>query len=225
MTARMIAELAASALKVVQGGSAYVVAAGALLAVFGGKRSTAALERWRDAFWRAASYPFQARQRDRGELAAFREQTIARSEAILAELRPNGGASLRDSMTRVETRLASALGRVDLIMSAVGTVAAYETDPEGLCVWTSPAYCELAGRPAADLLGWGWIVALHHDDADHVRDCWRSSVDDRRAFEMRFRLVRPDGTPVPVLSRATPLFAGHRLIGWSGLMKAEEQVA
>jgi PAS domain S-box-containing protein len=222
VTARLLAAIG----EALNNWSGYVVAATALIAVIGGKRTTAVIARWRDAFWGAVTSPFTAGPRSAAALEDFRAKSTARMDAILAELRPNGGASLRDSITRIEAQNAVALGRIDIVMVALGDqVAAYETDHAGLCVWTSPAYCDLVGRPAADLLGWGWIVALHHDDADHVRDCWRSSVDDRRAFEMRFRLVRPDGTPVPVLSRATPLFAGHRLIGWSGLMKAEEQVA
>ena len=222
MTARLLADVG----EALNNWSGYVVAATALIAVIGGKRTTAVIARWRDAFWCAVTSPFTAGPRSAAALEDFRAKSTARMDAILAELRPNGGASLRDSITRIEAQNAVALGRIDIVMVALGDqVAAYETDHAGLCVCTSPAYCDLVGRPAADLLGWGWIVALHHDDADHVRDCWRSSVDDRRAFEMRFRLVRPDGTPVPVLSRATPLFAGHRLIGWSGLMKAEEQVA
>lgn len=222
MTAPTIAKAAQAALETLQGSAAYLMSAGALLAVLGGKQTTAALARWRDAFWSTVSSPFTAGPRSAAALEEFRAKSAARMDEILAELRPNGGGSLRDSITRIEAQNAIALGRIDIVMVALGDqVAAYETDHAGLCVWTSPAYCDLVGRPAPDLLGWGWIVALHHEDADHVRDSWRSSVDDRRAFEMRFRLVRPDGTPIPVLSRATPLFAGPRLIGWSGLMKAD----
>ena len=220
MTVPTIVRAAQASLEALQGSAAYLMSGGALLAVLGGKRTTAALGRWRDAFWSAVSAPFMAGPRSAAALEEFRAKSTARMDEILAELRPNGGGSLRDL---IATQNAVVLGRIELVMGALGDqVAAYETDPAGLCVWTSPAYCELVGRPAPDLLGWGWIVALHHDDADHVRDAWRSSVDDRRAFEMRFRLVRPDGTPVPVLSRATPLFAGPRLIGWSGLMKADQ---
>lgn len=203
--------------------SGYVVAATALLAVIGGKRTTAAMARWRDAFWGAVTSPFTAGLRSAAELEEFRQKSTARMEEILAELRPNGGASLRDSIIRIEAQNVIALGRIDLVMHSLGdAIAAYETDNQGLCVWASPAYCALVGRPASDLLGWGWILTLHQEDSDHVRDCWRSSVEDRRAFEMRFRMVRPDGAHLPVLSRATPLFAGSRLIGWSGMMKAEQ---
>ena len=202
--------------------SGYIVAAGALLAVIGGKRTTGALARWRDAFWGALTAPWSNGPKSTAALEEFRAKATARMDAILAELRPNGGGSLRDAISRIETQNAVALGRIDLVMIAMGDqVAGYETDAAGLCVWTSPAYCALVGRAAHELLGWGWIVGLHHDDADHVRDGWRSSVEDRRTFEQRFRMVRPDGLVVPVISRATPILAGARLVGWSGLVRID----
>jgi PAS domain-containing protein len=218
-----IIKAAQGALEALQGSAAYLMSGGALLAVLGGKRTTAALARWRDAFWLAVSAPFTVGPRSAAALEEFRAKSTARMDEILAELRPNGGGSMRDSITRIETQNTVALGRIDLVMGAVGhRIAAYETDHTGLCVWTSPAYCELVDRPAADQLGWGWVTVLHPDDADHVRDNWRSAVDERRAFEMRFRIRRPSGEAIPVKSRATPLFAGPRLVGWSGLVTVEE---
>ncbi len=202
---------------------AYLAAAGALLALIGGKRTLAALTRWRDAFWSAVVAPWSQGPRSAAALEEFRAKSSARMDEILSELRPNGGGSLRDAIARIETQNAIALGRIDLVVVALGDqVAGYETDAAGLCVWTSPAYCALVARSPNELLGWGWITALHPDDADHVRDNWRSSVEDRRTYEQRFRMIRPDGQAIPVVSRASPIFAGPRLVGWSGLVRIDQ---
>ena len=218
-----LAGIAAAAGSAVSAWSGYIIAAGALLAVIGGKRTTEALTRWRDAFWGAVTAPYTAGPRSAAALEDFRAKSAARMDEILSELRPNGGGSLRDAISRIETQNAIALGRIDLVMVALGDqVAGYETDAAGLCVWTSPAYCELVARSPNELLGWGWITALHPDDADHVRDNWRSSIEDRRTYEQRFRMVRPDGHAIPVISRASPIFAGPRLVGWSGLVRIDQ---
>jgi PAS domain S-box-containing protein len=191
----------------------------ALLLLLLGKAVWLSVGKWRDSIMEAVVKPFTSGPRSAAALEEFRAMSVARWQEILNELRPNGGGSLRDAVSRIETQTAVALGRIDIVMSAMGDqVAAYEADGSGLFVWTSRGYCALVGRPPNELLGWGWIVGLHPEDADHVRENWRSSVEDRRVFEHRFRMMRADGEPVPVISRAGPIFVAGRLVGWSGLV-------
>lgn len=222
MTGEAVANFASVAVKAVQSWSAYVVPAGALIAVFGGKRTTAALERWRDAFWSTVTRPFTADIRSAAALAEFRAATKARMDEILAELRPNGGTSIRDAIGRVEERQIWQAGRTDLIMLALAEASAvYETDNFGQCIWVSPAYCKITGRTLEECLGWGWVVVIHPDDAARVRVEWASAVEDRRPFGMHYRMVHADGHPFNVHSVASPRMIGSKLLGWSGLVTVE----
>jgi len=191
--------------------SGFVVGFGILAAVFLGSRVVPALARWRDSVWAAVARPFQA---------GARAEALARE--VLAELRPNGGMSLRDAVMRVEDRQIRFQARMGfLLRDATEAVATFETNAEGLCTWVSPAYAKLCGRPAADLMGWGWVIAIHDDDIETVRQEWRLAVEERRPFERHMRIVHPAGHSVPVISRAVPLTASGKLVGWSGAWEIE----
>lgn len=189
----------------------------ALIAIVAGKDSLGALGRWRDGVLKAVFYPFAGEQRAR----ARAEKTEKLVEAILVELKTNGGSSLKDAINRIEDRQVRMDGRIDWMLT-LDNAAMFEADHEGLCIWVSLAYQALTGRPAAEVLGWGWIAAVHDEDIDRIRLGWKSAVEEQRAFSMRFRIVRLDGAVIPVHSTAHPLHAGPRVIGWAGMVTVEE---
>lgn len=182
----------------------------ALLVLFGGKRPLAALGRWRDAVVAAMFHPL---------MAGARAEKLG--EAILAEITTNGGSSLKDAINRIEEGLIRQGGRINLLLTMDDAAAVFETDGSGLCIWVSPAYLRLTGRPMDEILGWGWVTTIHKDDIDHVRQDWRSAVEERRAFVGRFRMIRPDGHVIRVQSAARTLEVGDRVVGWVGVVTAE----
>lgn len=191
--------------------SALAVALIALMAIMGGKTPMGAIARWRDSVLRAIFHPFLAGARAEGAI-----------KEVLAELRENGGSSLKDAVVRIEERQVRLGGRVDLVMLALDDAAAvYETGPDGHCVWASPAYQRIVGRTLEELHGWGWTIVLHQDDADRVRQEWRLVIEERRSFAMHFRMVHSNGHTFRVYSTANPLMMGAKVIGWSGLVTLE----
>lgn len=220
----MGAGAASDLLKLLQDWSALALAVAAILSIVFGKSVRVALSKWRDDVLEAAFRPFTTVEADRRSLAEFRKQSVERWEAILAELRPNGGTSLKDAISRIEERQVWQWGRTDLIMHAMADAAAvYETDHTGHCVWVSPAYCRVTGRTLEECLGLGWVVVIHPDDAIRVRTEWESAVADHRPFGMHYRMVHADGHPFKVHSVASPRTIGARLLGWSGLVTVEGQ--
>ncbi len=195
----------AGAIKFLQDWAALIVAAGALLAIVAGKNSLAAMGRWRDAVVGAVFYPI---------MAGVRAEKLA--QAILVELKTNGGTSLKDAVNRIEERQVRQDGRFNLLLAMDDADAMFETDRNGLFTWVSPAHQRLTGRPIEEVLGWGWIAAVHDDDIDHVRQNWKAAVDEQRGFSMRFRIVRLGGDVVSVHATANTLKAGLVVIGWAG---------
>jgi len=202
---------AATAIEFVKEWSALGVAGAALLAILAGKGSLAALGRWRDAVFGAVFRPF---------FAGARAEKLG--EAILVELKTNGGSSLKDAINRIEDRLVRMDGRVNLMLTGEDAVAAFEADHEGLCIWISPAHQKLTGRGLDEVKGRGWFSFIHDDDCDHVREAWLSAVTGGWPFSTRFRIVRLDGAVIHVHSTANPLMAGLRVVGWSGLISVED---
>ena len=207
----MAGGIAATALKFAQDWAALGTAGAALVVLFGGKGPLAAIARWRDAVFGAAVRPL---------MSGARAEKLA--QAILLELKTNGGSSLKDAINRIEERQVRMDGRIALMLTPDDAVAAFEADGDGLCVWISPAHAKLTGRALDEVQGRGWLSFVHADDAEHVREAWTSAVTGGWPFSTRFRIVHRDGATVHVHSTANPLTAGLRTVGWSGLITVEE---
>jgi len=204
-------EMAAKALRFAQDWAALATAAGALAMLFWGKGPMSALGRWRDAVLGAAFRPL---------FAGVRAEKLG--QAILLELKTNGGASLKDAVLRIEDNQIRGNSLMHLMLTQDDAVAAFMTDGAGLYDWISPAHHRLTGRSLDDVRGWGWLAFVHVDDAEHVREAWVLAVKGGWPFSTRFRVVRADGAVVPVHGTANPLRAGPRVIGWSGLVTIED---
>jgi PAS domain S-box-containing protein len=143
---------------------------------------------------------------------ARQQQTL---DAIMYELRPNGGSSLRDAVARIEARVAKGESKVNALFGEVG-VAMLEADSDGACTFVSPAWSRLTGVSISDAIGWGWINSVHHGDRDAVVHEWRSAVEQHRACSLRFRLARDPQCRVNVQRR--PVVSGGSLIAYVGVM-------
>ena len=207
-----------TAIEFVKDWSALGVAGAALLAILAGKGSLSALGRWRDGVARAVFYPFAGEQRAK----ARAEKTEKIVEAILVELKTNGGSSLKDAINRIEDNQLRGNSLTHLILARDDGLAAFMTDKDGLYDWISPAHQKLTGRGLDEVQGRGWFSFIHDDDCEHVREAWLSAVKGGWPFSTRFRIVRRDGSAVGVHSTANPLMAGQRVVGWSGLISIEE---
>ncbi len=53
--------------------------------------------------------------------------------------------------------------------------------------------CTFAGRPVADLLGWGWQDLLHPAERDQVAAAWKNTAAKAQGYEVVCRLRRFDG--------------------------------
>lgn len=143
--------------------------------------------------------------------------------AVLAELRPNGGTSLRDAINRLErTQVEQALARQksDARIMAVlnyDAVPMFESDAEGRCLWVNRAMLVITGRTDAEMLDHGWTNAIHPEDRPRVRELWEAAIREVRAFEEEFRYARPDGHAVRAYVTARPILASNGdLQGWLG---------
>lgn len=99
------------------------------------------------------------------------------------EFKPNGGSSIRDSLNRLETSVASSRQTSLTLASALG-VAYFQTDAEGKYKYVSREWQRMAGMFAEDAMGNGWINGIARDDRMRVASEWRESVSHHRAFRV-----------------------------------------
>ena len=132
--------------------------------------------------------PWRDAQGAIGGIFAFSEVVTGR-EGIGSSTDSSGRKSaeqaLRDSERRFRTLAESASDVV------------WTTGPDGKENREGQSWSDFAGSQ-----GWG---ALHPDDVEAARQAWDAAVAARRGYEAEYRLLRTDGTWVPVLARGTPV--------------------
>ena len=102
-------------------------------------------------------------------------------------------------------------------MSNFSSVGIYETDANGLGLYTNPRWQEITGLSFNESLGEGWISAIHPDDTESVLKEWVRTVKAKQIFEMEYRFKKPNGEIRWVNSRANSIKSDdQKIIGFVG---------
>jgi len=80
------------------------------------------------------------------------------------------------------------------------------TDPTGACTYLNRPWYELTGQTEADALGYGWLDAVHPDDAPATAAAFRDANDRQGAFRVVYRLRNTAGHYRWAIDAATPRF-------------------
>lgn len=148
---------------------------------------------------------------------------LAQLDAVVASVRPNGGASLYDKIDSIDRRLAVAEVRSKTVLSTM-CLGEWHSNSEGVCVYVSPAACRLVGRSSEDFLGNNWHNVVWPEDRERVADEWAAAVRGQRVFEMRYRWWTHTGELVPIYATANPLFASDgTLTGWLAVVDRDTE--
>ena len=150
------------------------------------------------------------------KLVETNDQQQALLTWIQAEMKPNGGSSLRDAIGRIETRGAASETKINLVFAQL-SVAAFETDVNGKCLFVTDAWSRLTGIPHLEALGHGWINGIHPEDRDRVFEEWDHSVKQTRPFSLTYRVGQPGHyTWVNGVSRV--VCVAHKPAGYVGIL-------
>ncbi len=82
----------------------------------------------------------------------------------------------------------------------------WTTDADGLVVDDLPAWRRYTGQSLEEIRGWGWSKAVHPDDLEQTSEVWRKAVQEKRNYEVEYRLRRHDGVYRHFLARGVPSF-------------------
>ena len=97
-------------------------------------------------------------------------------------------------------------------------VMLWHARPDMSCEYASPAWLEFTGYSAEQAMGDGWSRVVHAEDLARWLDTCVRSFDERRPFEVEYRMRRRDGEYRWVLDRAAPRFASQGLfLGYAGV--------
>ena len=112
----------------------------------------------------------------RGEVTRVVRALRDASESILAT------SALRESEARFRAL-------VEASASAV-----WRTDTQANLTEDLPGWRAVTGMRAEEILGRGWMRAIHPEDLERARRCWREARDTRTGFELVHRLRIADGS-------------------------------
>lgn len=192
----------------------------ALLSTVGGAVATAAGVFWR--YWlRARWRELVQLQSEIVKLPARMKIFEARMDVLAAQVMPNGGASLADSIARSEAtakRIENSLQAHRAWTMAVHDVQGvpfFSTDESGGIVYASAQMLEVVGNRT---LGNEWIAAIHPTDRHRIVSEWRDAVAQQRSFREIVRFRCDEGETTGIIE-ARPLFVAGQFVGFVGHYK------
>jgi PAS domain S-box-containing protein len=123
-----------------------------------------------------------------------------------------------DAIHRTETRTRRIDARQHAMMNLF-TAPVFSTDTDGQYTHVNQHFETMTGYGERELLGRGWISAVHPEDRDQVRSAWEQAIADKRAFKHAFRYRHRLGYSVIVRVEAQPLACDGELpFGWQGVV-------
>ena len=89
--------------------------------------------------------------------------------------------------------------------------------PTGECDYLSQQWVEFTGVPEAEQQPYGWLDALHPDDRAGTAEAWQAATDEKKEYDVEFRIRRHDGVHRWFAVRGIPLRdeQGH-IVRWYG---------
>lgn len=94
----------------------------------------------------------------------------------------------------------------------------WTANADGQIDFVSAQWLVHTGMSLPDLLGCGWIKAIHADDREAIHDAWRVAVTDPQEVNLEYRLLDHAGAARWFSARATPILDEKgRVTRWFGL--------
>ena len=134
---------------------------------------------------------------------------------IESELKPNGGASLRDAVNDHNR----SLNYLKLYFKAslhTNTKGIWETDSTGELVYCNRAFARITGFSEAQLKGSGWHNLIHPSDRQRAVKLWHQAVENQRDFNEVLTYVTATGEPYQCHVIGYVIMENNKLLGHLG---------
>lgn len=124
---------------------------------------------------------------------------LKRLKTISARLEPNGGASMPDSLDRIEGEIK--LMKNDLAVQKSWWVSylqghderLFQANSRGDWIWVNDSLLEFIDCTTYRALGTGWITRIVREEQITVSAAWLSAITARRPINLPVRFVLPNG--------------------------------
>ena len=107
-----------------------------------------------------------------------------------------------------EKRTEEALRQTERLYRAIGESINYGVwvcDAEGRNIYSSESFLKLLGITQEQCSDFGWVDALHPDDAERTVEAWKECVRTQGHWDVEQRYLGVDGQWHPILTRGVPV--------------------
>lgn len=132
------------------------------------------------------------------------EETQKKINTIYSELIPNGGASIKDCIRRIEDGVIMNGQRWRATVQD-HSFAIFEADTRGHFTWVNRTYTRLSGRTPSELIGHGWYNTICSEERASVVEEWNSIIGEERELCRHTTLCHPEGDKIPICIRTYKL--------------------
>lgn len=120
--------------------------------------------------------------------------------------------------TTAEERLRKSEERFRSLVTATAQQV-WTTDARGEVVEDLPSWREFTGQSRDEIMGSGWLKAVHPDDRERSAAVWSKAVESYSLYESEFRVRRHDGEYRDVRVRGVPVLEKDGSIReWVGIL-------
>ena len=95
--------------------------------------------------------------------------------------------SIQEMLEAMSTGWNATAANVKMLV-AIGDTPIWEADAVGGILDVNPAFEELVGRSAQELLGMGWENVIHPDDRTQATHAWDKAVNEHKSYSARYRV-------------------------------------
>lgn len=165
--------------------------------------------------------PRRKRREQLDDLIESVETLKTQTSGILAEVNPNGGGSLRDSIERIEKHIDytnSKLRHLDQISAE----AIFEMDEAANITFANHAFCDLLNADESELLDRRWLAKIPNSvERNRVLGEWSDAAKNLSPIDIQHEVAVNGTTRIVVRVQATPrLNRSNQLRGFFGKMWA-----
>src|SRR4030042_170908 len=101
-------------------------------------------------------------------------------------------------------------------LAQVSPVGIFRTDPDGNTPYVNPKYLELTGLSLDEVMGGGWLNAVHPEDRNKLKESWSLDFKSQKISKAEYRFLRPDGSIIWIIGKAVPEMIGNEVSGYIG---------
>jgi PAS domain S-box-containing protein len=102
-------------------------------------------------------------------------------------------------------------------LANTGLALIWTSGTDKLCTYFNEPWLKFTGRTLEQELGNGWTEGVHRDDLERCVDIYVSAFDQRKSFDMEYRLRHASGQYRWIRDLGTPNYSGSReIVGYIG---------